>query len=208
MLCVSLFALVQGQSLSKEGEVCGTNMRGPSHQCEPHLECVNTHGPYIADVPGTCHPKCPTKRDPWGNCIPENCISWNDGCNTCSFKNNRLTGCSEKVCYELKHKSKCETYSTDKGKISSFLNCNNFYDKVSTMNSVCCSGEKNGNCVGSFPKTCSPECSSIVQLLFKDCGGFLEASGLSNSPAWAVFNDKCIKTNDRNLRHRLMGFPQ
>ena len=27
----------------------------------------------LADAPGTCRPKCPTKRDQWGNCIPKNC---------------------------------------------------------------------------------------------------------------------------------------
>ena len=53
-------------TLSKEGEICG-GMLPPEmiHKCGPKLECVNTHGPKIADAPGTCHPRCPTLRDQW-----------------------------------------------------------------------------------------------------------------------------------------------
>ena len=70
--------------VSKEGEVCG-GMMNNVHVCAPSMECVFTKGPMIVDAPGSCKPKCSTKRDAWGNCIPSNCELWDDGCNTCSF---------------------------------------------------------------------------------------------------------------------------
>ena len=65
--------------------------------------------------------------------IPADCAIWFDGCNSCSYHNRTLTGCSEKVCYEKEHEAKCESYSTDTSKKNSFLNC---YD-IFLRNSIC-----------------------------------------------------------------------
>ena len=83
-----------------EGGTCGGfmpyNMIG---HCGNGLECVYNMGPMVADAPGTCMPLCSTFRDPWGNCVEEDCNSWNDGCNTCDVNTNTLENCSENVCY-------------------------------------------------------------------------------------------------------------
>ena len=76
-------------TISKEGEMCGSLLN--THTCAKPLECVYTKGPLIADAPGSCKSKCPTKRDAWGNCVPKNCEIWSDGCNTCHFKNNKFS---------------------------------------------------------------------------------------------------------------------
>jgi hypothetical protein len=31
--------------------------------------------------------------------IPQNCLRWNDGCNTCSVKNGKKMGCTEMACF-------------------------------------------------------------------------------------------------------------
>jgi hypothetical protein len=95
--------------VSQEGGSCGGFMApGYSHTCSDGLECVNTMGPLIADAPGTCQPACPTLRDHWGNCVDENCLEWNDGCNTCSVLNKLLIECTEEVCYVNPGNSICQ----------------------------------------------------------------------------------------------------
>jgi hypothetical protein len=190
---VTLFSMgnAQDAKVSKEGEVCGGMMR-PAHTCQKPLECVNTKGPMIADAPGTCKTKCPTTRDAWGNCVPKNCEIWSDGCNTCHFKNNKLTGCSEKLCYDVKHEAKCETYSTTE---SEFFHCSKYLDELSKINPVCCAGEKGGTCLNGFPSTCSPECASIMNLLFNNCDDLLKVTGLEKEKGWSTFSGKCKKTS-------------
>ena len=136
---------------------------GLAHTCAKPLECVYTKGPLIADAPGSCKPKCPTKRDAWGNCVPKNCEIWSDGCNTCHFKDNKLTDCSEKKCFDVSHKAKCERYSTNE---NGFFHCAKYLDELSKINEVCCAGEKGGTCSNGFPEHCSPECASTINLLF------------------------------------------
>ena len=87
--------------LSQEGEICGGFTKTP-YKCGKGLECVNTHGPMIADAPGTCHAICKTKRDEWGNCVPKNCEVWYDGCNTCSVTNGEANMCTMMYCFTQK----------------------------------------------------------------------------------------------------------
>ena len=47
--------------LSQQGEICGGFTKTP-YKCGKGLECVNTHGPMIADAPGACHAICKTKN--------------------------------------------------------------------------------------------------------------------------------------------------
>ena len=180
-------------TITKEGEYCG-GMMPPEmiHTCDKSLECVYTKGPMIADAPGVCRPKCTTTRDEWGNCIPKNCEVWNDGCNSCQFNKNKLTKCTEELCYDAKHEAKCERYTTTPG---DFLQCGNIYGYLTRMNDVCCANEKDGNCLTGFPNTCSPECSSIISLLFKDCEQLLGMTGIDKQPGWTEFENKCKKTN-------------
>jgi hypothetical protein len=83
-----------------EGETCGGFMPYDMvGHCSDGLECVYNMGPMVADAPGTCMIQCSTFRDSWGNCVDEECNSWNDGCNICDVNNNSLETCSEMVCY-------------------------------------------------------------------------------------------------------------
>ena len=33
--------------------------------------------------------------------IPDNCLTWNDGCNMCGVQNGELTFCSEMACFTM-----------------------------------------------------------------------------------------------------------
>lgn len=176
-------------TLSKEGEICG-GMLPPEmiHKCGPKLECVNTHGPMIADAPGTCHPRCPTLRDQWGNCVPSNCEVWDDGCNTCQKKGNQLI-CSKRMCFDTPHSAKCDRYSTND---ADFFKCSKYLGEIKRLDDVCCADE--GSCIDGLPTKCSPECASIVNLLFTNCEGLIKQTGLDQRLGWDVFHGLCKKT--------------
>ena len=98
----------QTQNTVSQGQTCGGYMPyGMAGVCGDGLECVYTMGPMIADAPGTCMPVCPTSRDEYGNCItietvpqiPHNCVTWYDGCNTCSVGNGNIQGCTMMMCF-------------------------------------------------------------------------------------------------------------
>jgi hypothetical protein len=195
---VSLFALFNFSGalpgISTEGKMCGGMMPpDQGNACAPSLECVYTKGPMIADAPGSCMPRCPTVRDAWGNCVPSNCEIWDDGCNTCSFKDNKFTKCTEKRCFDVSHSAKCDSYSTDKP--DEFFRCSKYLPEISRINQVCCAGEPGGTCSIGFPKKCSTECSSIVILLFDNCEDLVKVTGLDARAGWTEFSDKCRKNS-------------
>jgi hypothetical protein len=191
---IGFLSLVNGQAppptptrLSKEGEICG-GFTKTLYKCGKGLECVNTHGPMIADAPGACHAICKTKRDEWGNCVPKNCEVWYDGCNTCNVNEETGSlGCTKKMCYERQDSAKCETYSTKKPD-DTFITCKDFEKHLDKVNDVCCT---EGNCKNGLPETCSPECSSIIKVLFKDCSENLQKTGLDKKSGWNDFEGKC-----------------
>ena len=199
-LILGFIQITNSQKLSKDGEICGGRLKEP-HNCLSNLECVYTSGPMIADAPGLCHPKCETFRDSWGECVPKNCNIWNDGCNTCTIKDGKLSKCTEQKCIEKKRQGKCDSYSTDKPIKDTFAQCNNLYDLISRMNKVCCSNE-GGECKDGFPHKCSVECSSIVNVIFKDCGQITQYIGLTKQSGWNDFINKCKKhdTNDIEVK--------
>ena len=178
------------QPVSDEGGICGGMMpQNMRHICNKNLECVNTHGPMIADAPGSCRPRCPTSRDPWGNCIPSNCEVWNDGCNTCVFEKNHLQRCTERMCLDTKHSAKCERYSTNE---SDFFKCSEYLSELGRLDEVCCANKR--NCLEGIPTRCSPECASFINLLFSNCDGLVKQTGLDKRIGWSQFHEKCIAT--------------
>ena len=185
---------------SKEGEICGGAIYvSPEiiHTCDPNLECVYMNG-HITESPGICHVKCPIFRDDWGNCIPDNCETWYDGCNTCNVVDNHLVECTETICLNPDDKPTCVSYSTTSSPLDTFINCATWINSINEMNSVCCADENNnGNCIANFPKKCSSECASIVNVLFNDCKGILDYTGLSSNPEYLDFENKC-KLHDKN----------
>ncbi len=64
----------------------------------------------IPDAPGLCKEYCSNgvNRDDNGNCIsqvkitiPNNCLTWYDGCNTCMVNNGILGACSRIMCFRI-----------------------------------------------------------------------------------------------------------
>lgn len=97
-------------SHAQEGQACGAvSWMASVPTCDVGLECVYSTGPVgVADTPGTCMLICRTTRDRYGNCIsaattapqvPRNCVTWYDGCNTCSTVNGQLRGCTMMMCF-------------------------------------------------------------------------------------------------------------
>jgi len=107
-------------------ETCG-GYTPPQYQtrCMDGLECVQTMGPMIADAPGQCREPCNggEQRNQYGDCIvqniptiPNNCVTWNDGCNTCQVRNGRADICTLMYCFR-QAEPYCMHFSTDELRI-------------------------------------------------------------------------------------------
>lgn len=200
MKLISLFGLIKlvysqvNTNIVSEGSICGGMIvDGTRSVCGVNLECVYTLGPMIADAPGFCRPTCPTVRDQWGNCVPDNCEVWNDGCNICSYDKsiNSLVSCTEEVCYTSTHEANCDRYSTDE---NSFFHCSQSFDVISQLNDVCCtSGDL---CLTGFPDRCSPECASLVNLIFTNCAPVLNIGDITDKSGFREFHQKCLDTSN------------
>lgn len=84
----------------KEGEYCN-GYTLPEHytKCHPDYWCVNTEGQHIVDNPGVCKIPCVNGTfDHYGECIPDECNTWFDGCNTCIVLSNGMLECTEMFC--------------------------------------------------------------------------------------------------------------
>jgi len=105
--CISGCPSIDCSHIVTSGETCGGYTFDMTGVCDDGLECVYTMGPMIADAPGTCMPICSGIRDQYGNCvkentepqIPYNCVTWYDGCNTCSVNLGELQGCTMMMCF-------------------------------------------------------------------------------------------------------------
>lgn len=180
-------------NIVQEGNICGGMMPvNMISTCDQNLECVYTLGPMIADAPGFCRPICPTIRDQWGNCLPDNCVIWNDGCNSCTYdkETNSLVDCTQNICYSPNHEANCERYSTD---ANDFFHCSQSFDILSQMNSVCCTNKD--MCLSGFPNKCSPECASLVNLVFTNCQSTLNLDNIVGQSGWLDFHRLCQETS-------------
>jgi len=185
--------LRQSGNIVREGNMCGGMMPvNMISSCDQNMECVYTMGPMIADAPGFCRPICPTVRDQWGNCIPDNCEVWNDGCNSCSYDReaNSLVDCTEQVCYTANRVANCERYSTDE---NDFFHCSQSVSVLSQMNNVCCTNKD--MCISGFPDQCSPECASLVNLVFTNCKPSINLDSIIDQTGWSEFHRQCQETS-------------
>jgi len=127
----------------KDGEACNPlcyystpRCLMPSIQCRPIGcgECPQlippgpdfcTDGTIIAGEKNACGcygpPRCERNAQ---QDISEFCISWFDGCNTCSVTDGKISGCTEKYC-EVIEEPKCLDYKVPDDCISWFDGCNN-----------------------------------------------------------------------------------
>ena len=81
--------------------------------------------------PWILSPNLPNYWDQWGNCLPDNCEVWNDGCNSCTYDKdlNSLVDCTENMCYTATREASCERYSTIENDFFIVLNRMMFYLK-------------------------------------------------------------------------------
>jgi hypothetical protein len=72
-------------------------------------ECED--GSYVSRVAPTCEfEACPNYEEE--DEIPEDCIKWFDGCNTCEVDDGEIMACTEKECI-VKEDPKCEKYKEE-----------------------------------------------------------------------------------------------
>lgn len=86
------------------GSPCG-GFAAALFECEAGLECVAPRMLHVADMQGRCEPLCASTRDARGNCIPEECTAWFDGCNLCIQQPGGT--CTTKDCPEPPGIPKC-----------------------------------------------------------------------------------------------------
>ena len=63
-----------------------------------------------------CSSGCPTvdcSRNAVMDTIPRNCLTWYDGCNTCSVLNGEIQACTLMMCF-TQNEPYCQTFTTDK----------------------------------------------------------------------------------------------
>lgn len=152
------------KNIALQGEPCGGYMLPEMVAvCDSGLECVYPRG--LADAPGRCMPICSNERDQYGNClqvaqsVPRNCVTWYDGCNTCSANNGQLQGCTLMMCF-TQSQPYCQAYSTSiplqVGDLC-YRYCENGSQNSIDMRSRCPAGSK-----------CSSRNPSLV--VFDSCG--------------------------------------
>ena len=74
------------------------NVQGKLH-CDKmvHGSCMDTHVKTWQETQITFHLEKPQFANP--DVIPNNCLSWYDGCNTCQVREGVLRGCSRLMCF-------------------------------------------------------------------------------------------------------------
>lgn len=170
--CINSCGIIDcSNSISIEGETCGGYMpRGMSRNCIDGLECIQNSGIMIPDSPGTCQKPCETIRDTHGNCvsnkvtnIPWNCLTWYDGCNTCSVNNGNIGGCTMMMCFTTTEPY-CMTYTMGELQVGDI--CQRFCEdgsqtSISRINDC----PKNTQCIPYNPNTISFDTCSINAML-------------------------------------------
>tara|TARA_B100001123_G_C15226861_1_gene993496 strand:+ start:677 stop:1312 length:636 start_codon:yes stop_codon:yes gene_type:complete len=126
-------------------------MMCPTPKCNAN-QCAMRQG-------SCCNYKCQNNNVLGGNTIqiPENCISWFDGCNTCSVVNGKIGGCTMMMCF--RHGTpKCRQYNNN-------LKLNNICYQFCEDNSQPMINKRNDCPSGT---TCSS--TQLNQISFDTCG--------------------------------------
>jgi len=154
-------------------ETCG-GYTPPQYQtrCMDGLECVQTMGHMIADAPGQCREPCDhnERRDDYGNCIsyetpaiPDNCATWNDGCNTCQVRGGRAEICTLMYCFR-QAEPYCMNYHIQKNTLNMGEVCYRFCEdgsQESVNRRSDCPSET--ECVSTYNK------NSVSMISFDSC---------------------------------------
>ena len=74
-----------------------------------------------------------------------------------------------------------------------FFHCSQTYDILSQLNHVCCTNHD--MCISGFPNRCSPECASLVNLVFTNCKPVIDLSGIVSMTGWDDFHQMCMDTS-------------
>tara|TARA_B100001123_G_scaffold451018_1_gene626032 strand:+ start:82 stop:1206 length:1125 start_codon:yes stop_codon:yes gene_type:complete len=100
------------------------------------------------------------------NSVPENCVSWFDGCNTCVVNNGEIAGCTRIICFR-QEQPHCQTYNTENTHLQFNHDCNNWYYQPCNTNNEC---QANYHCSrqnGCIASIC--DCSGLCTI---DCGQY------------------------------------
>ena len=101
-----------------------------------------------------------------------------------------MVDCTENVCYTAKREASCERYSTNE---NDFFHCSQSYSVLSQMNNICCTNKD--MCISGFPNQCSPECASLVNLVFTNCESTLNLDNIIGQTGWTDFHRLCQETS-------------
>lgn len=152
-------------------ETCG-GYTPPQYQtrCMDSLECVNTMGPMIADAPGQCKEPCQSNevRNQFGKCIiqqstiPDNCVTWYDGCNTCEVRNGLANICTLMYCFQ-QAEPYCMHFNTDDLRIGEicYRFCEDGSQETLNRRDRC---PENTQCISKLEK------NSISMISYDSCG--------------------------------------
>jgi len=156
-----------GQCVMRQGSCC-------SHTC---LDVeIHRHLQLQIDPPS------PSIPHPTNNNIPANCLTWFDGCNTCSIVNGQVGSCSMMMCFR-QGTPKCRAYVPNSHNCVSDADCDsnqfcrptlNILDSPKTCNSYSHKGEKCGGMTAANRQTrCHPslECVNTAGPMIADAPG-------------------------------------
>lgn len=153
-------------------------------------------------------PLPPTLPHPTSNNIPRNCLSWFDGCNTCSVVNGRVGGCTLMMCFR-QGTPECRAYVPNSNNCVSDSDCDSNHFCRPTLNvldspKTCTSySQKDETCGGmtlsNRQSRCHPtlECVNTMGPMIADAPGRC----LEHCPHTGQHRDQygnCIDTNCRS----------
>ena len=118
------------------------------------------------------------------NEIPKNCVSWFDGCNTCTVNNGQLGGCTMMMCFQ-QGTPKCRAYAQGNRRLS---------EHYSGENEMC-----GGFMPASMVKQCLPglECVNTMGPMIADAPGVCKRGCSKLSPSRDMYGN-CVEPGCRS----------
>ena len=165
----------------QQTNLCDNSPMQRCNQICPEIKCRSNECAIIQN--SCCEYECISNYVLGNGDIPDNCVSWFDGCNTCSVTNGNIGGCTMMMCF-TQSTPECQAYS------------------INSIPVVNYSGE-NEQCGGYMPQSmiheCSPglECVNIMGHMIADAPGKCKQLCPSDSPSRDQYGN-CIDIDCRS----------